>query len=197
MPASTGYLARLYRLVHPGRNPLARSWDRAEGYLLLALIIGVLVAVPFAVTRGSSAEVAGMRTVESEAGSRHRATAMLLQDAPVPPMASSGGVQTARTPAQWQLPDGSVRQGTVPVQAGLPRGTKVGVWLDGSGSAVSAPRTAGWATGQGIAAGGMFWLAVVFGGAVVFVMVRRVLGRFRMREWDREWERADRQWSGS
>src|SRR4051794_26810607 len=49
------YRVRIWRRLHPGGNPLARTSDRLEALLLIAVLLGTLLALPIAAAVGSDA----------------------------------------------------------------------------------------------------------------------------------------------
>ncbi|MFC4003258.1 hypothetical protein ACFS2C_15785 [Prauserella oleivorans] len=199
MPESATYLARLWRRIRVGRNPMARRADRVEGWLLAFALIAPLLALPVAVSAGSDGYARAVETVRQETHSRHQVTATLLADAEPSVGSSYGAVleRTARVRAEWPAPDGSVRTGMITTEPGYSTGSTVRIWLNESGGQTVEPRTAGWARWEGIAIAAMSWFAVVLPCAAGYGLARRVLDTRRLRAWDREWARIDREPSGS
>jgi hypothetical protein len=118
-----------------GRSELRRSHDRVEALivaLLIAIFIGALAAAPYF----------GFRLYQNErlaTAHLHRVTAKLLGDGP-----SEGTLSEGTVMARWREPDGQSRQGmlttlTAPAISGAPAGTRVQVWLAGSGRPVQPP----------------------------------------------------------
>ncbi|WP_199433780.1 Rv1733c family protein [Qaidamihabitans albus] len=192
------WAARLGWRIRPGRNPLVRGWDRLEGHLLLLVILVPLMVLPFAAALGSETYARESRVAATEASERHEALAVLVADAPATPLSAHGGASRDETSvlAEWRLPDGTRRTGTIRAEAGLPAGTEVPIWLDEDGDVVLAPRTATTAAWEGVAVAATLWLGAVAMCAMGFWLACRALDRRRFGQWEREWEDIDRQRSG-
>ncbi|MBO0806146.1 MAG: hypothetical protein J2P25_24120 [Nocardiopsaceae bacterium] len=163
--------------------------------LLLAGTISAAAAVaPFAIPAASGAvHAVAAGTQATERASRHRVNAVLLQGA-----SDSGGYsQNARVPtmATWRAPDGATRTGDVSAPAGTPKGGSVRVWTDSAGHLTSAPLTnseiAGQADLAGVAAAGGLAMLVLY----EMLIVRLILDRRRMAEWDADWALTEPTWS--
>ncbi|MFI9450787.1 hypothetical protein [Amycolatopsis sp. NPDC052450] len=199
MRAQPGIAATVWRRLHVGRNPLARSSDRLEAALVIGVVLLALLAVPIAVAIGSEAYEAGLRRAGEQAAERREATAVLVADAP-PAQARFDGVpveETVKVHARWSVPGGPVREGVVTVDPGLTTGKEIGIWLDAKGNAVEAPVTPSDVTGQGVGVGVTFWIVCVMLLTGVFLAGRSMLGRLRGAAWEREWRRVSENWTAA
>ncbi len=192
-------LQRLWRLMHLGRNPLARGSDRVEAVALLTVMLLALLAVPFAASAGSETRAQALETARQEMSSRHRGTAVLLANAPPRPYGDTRAVSRsgARVRVQWVLSGGSERTGFVRADYDTPAGSEVPIWLDDNGELTSAPTTPGDAARRAVGAAVSIWLATVVVLSAGFWLTRKGLDRLRHAQWAREWERIeqDRSWS--
>lgn len=197
-----GRIARFWRRIHLGRNPLARRSDRVEGALLLVVVLGLLIALPLAAFVGSNTYRGQLAVSVEQRASRHLTTATLIEDAPTPVPATDGaylsaGSGSAGVHARWALPGGAERVGTVPADPGATAGSQVPVWLSATGDPVPAPMTSSDATTTSVLAGIFAWLVIALGLAAVYWTTRLILDRRRALRWDREWLHAGDRWARS
>jgi hypothetical protein len=195
-----GHIARFWRRVRIGRNPLARPWDRIEGALLTTLVAGVVLALPLAAYVGSSNYADQMAISAREKLSRHSATAKVLMDAPPPALISEGvGVvnDNSTVAAQWVLSSGTVRTGDIPVPSGSLAGQTVPIWLTDTGEQAPAPRTRADAVTAGVFTGAFTWLGVTLLLAALYRGGCVILDRRRAAQWDRDWTNVAEQWTAS
>ena len=95
------WAGRVWRLLWPDRNPLRRRLDRIERLVLGGLVVGAIVAAPFAATASSHWAYVGAREAAREQlQTRHQTRPVLL--AP-PAGAMSGYTVNSLLPgrAQW------------------------------------------------------------------------------------------------
>ncbi|KAA9152994.1 hypothetical protein FPZ12_035730 [Amycolatopsis acidicola] len=195
-----GRVARFWRRIHLGRNPLARRSDRVEAAMLLVVVLGLLIALPLAGIVGAHTYSGQLAVSAEQRGSRHLSTATLLQDAPTPVPASDSaylgnGTGSAGTAAHWTVAGGAERFGTIAADPGTPAGTKVPIWLTDSGDPVPAPLTPSDAATTSVLAGIFSWLVAALALAAVYWMARFVLDRRRAVRWDREWAHVGDRWA--
>ncbi|WP_410605909.1 hypothetical protein [Amycolatopsis sp. lyj-90] len=181
----------LWRRIHPGRNPLARIWDRIEAVILVGGVAVALLGVPLAAAAGSEAYAAMMERSALETAARHSTTAFLLEDAPSARVGVDGtpSADTASVKARWTLPDGTYREELVTADLGASAGDGVTVWLDDAEAVVDPPVTPMDATSTGVGVGVGVWLIAVTLLAAGYLVARHLLDRARRAAWDREWER--------
>ncbi|WP_199432271.1 Rv1733c family protein [Qaidamihabitans albus] len=188
-------IGRWWRLLRPGRNPLARPSDRFEARLLVVLVLLALLAIPVAAAIGSETYTSRLDAARAESASREQVTAELLADALM-----SMGAPAARpphVPARWTLPDGTEHTGQVPAYSGATEGTEVTVWVDRSGAVTGAPTTTAGAAFEGVGAGLTIWLGFTVLCGVVFGVARLLVTRSHAQRWAQEWARVEREWSRS
>lgn len=185
---SSEILARVWRQLHPGDNPLVRRWDRAENCLLISIAVLALLAVPVLAAIGSTVHAQQLQIVAHQQTSRAPAVAELLDDAPGRSHAVRGEVdRSTDVRATWTSPSGARHEGDVSAPYGAKRGSEVDIWLDATGEPVSRPVTPVDAAFAAIAAAAGTWAALVTVLAVIFLAVRTLLNRARYAAWAREW----------
>jgi uncharacterized integral membrane protein len=197
-----GRIARLWRRIHLGRNPLARRSDRIEGAMLVVVIVGLLIALPFAVLIGSNTYRGELAVSAGQRASRHPATATLIGDAPTPVPATDGTYVTgnggaAGAPARWTVAGGAERTGTVAADPGATAGTQVPIWLSDAGDPVPPPMTPSDAATTSVLAGIFSWLVAALGLTTLYWLARLILDRRRAVRWDREWAHVGARWARS
>ncbi|RSM38024.1 hypothetical protein DMA12_34575 [Amycolatopsis balhimycina DSM 5908] len=193
MRGPSGRIARFGRRVHPGRNPLARAGDRVEALLLLLVVAGALLAIPFAAAFGSETYAAQTARAAQERATRQPATAVSLAAASGQPYSTDGaGAPAAQTtvPAAWFDARGARHTGDVLTDPGSPAGTRVPVWLDSRGELAGEPLSASTSAADGVFAAILLWVAITGALAALYGAGRFVLSRFYAAAWDRAWARA-------
>jgi len=189
------WLHRQVRGLRPDGNPLRRTTDRVETYLLAGLFVAAATGAPFAAQAASHAAYAGaLRAQQEQLATRHQVTAVLTKSAGT---TVSGYALSAYVPAEasWASVTGVPRSGEILAQAGSRRGTSVTVWTDQNGSLVSPPLATAQVVGQGQAAA----IGAVAGVVVVFLtgagFARYVLYRRRMAAWEADWQVTAPTWN--
>lgn len=188
-----GRIARFRRRLFPGRNPLARFGDRVEAALLVLVVAGALLALPFAAAFGSDTSAAQTARAEQERGTRHPATAISLAAAPTQTYSTDGaGAPADQTtvPAAWFDARGARHTGDVLADSGSPKGTHVSVWLDQRGELTTEPLSPSTSAADGVFAAILLWVGVTGGLAALYGLGRFVLDRLRSAAWDRAWAEA-------
>lgn len=182
-----GGLVRFVRRVRPDRNPLRRTADRLETFLLAGSIAAAAVAAPFAVPAAATASHAAAVSAQiAERATRHEITAVLQDRAPDVGDGYSPD-STVLVQATWRAPDGTIHAGQVMAPAGAPDGGPVLIWIDRTGHLTGPPLATSQIAGQADLAG-----AAAAGGLTVLVLcetliIRRVFDRRRMTAWDKDW----------
>jgi hypothetical protein len=181
------WLGRLVRGLRPDRNPLRRTSDRVETYLLAGLLVAALAGGPFAVQAASHAAYAGaLRAEQAQLAALHQVRAVITGAA-----GNDNSAYTLSTEvpvrAAWTTPAGEQRTADILVLAGTPKGAAVTIWTDAQGNLTNSPLQPSQVAGQGdVAALGaivaVFALYLCATGIVRYVMYRR-----RMAAWDADW----------
>jgi hypothetical protein len=193
MRGFSGRIARFQRRLYPGRNPLARFGDRVEAALLVLMIAGALLALPFAAAFGSNTYAAQTTRAEQERTTRHPATATSLAAAPTQTYSTDGaGAPADQTtvPAAWFDARGARHTGDVLADSGSPKGTHVSVWLDQRGELTTEPLSPSTSAADGVFAAILLWVGVTGALAALYGAGRFVLDRLRSAAWDRAWAEA-------
>jgi hypothetical protein len=187
---ATGRPVRLARLLI-GPNKLRRPSDRLEGLivaLLCAAFIAAMAAAPF---YGQWT----YRTQRGAAAQLHPATAVLVQRGPSPSYADSEATAIAR----WRAPDGRRLKGvlttlTAPGIPGAPAGSRVQVWLTGSGQPEQPPATPAEAMLSAVVLAMGAVCGVAVGLLICYWACRLALDRRRMAAWASEWKLTGPKW---
>lgn len=185
---------RVLRGLRPDRNPLRRTCDRVETYLLAGLFLASAAAAPFAAQAASRAAYAGaLRAQQEQLATRHLVPAELTQ---VTAVSNAGDLSTyVPVQATWTSVTGVRRAGQLVAQAGSKVGSTVPIWTDAAGNLVTAPLLASQVAGQG----DMAAIGVVSGLGALYLcevaIVRRVVNRRRMAAWDADWVVTARVWN--
>jgi hypothetical protein len=172
-------------------NPLRRTSDRVESWVLVLMTVVLVLGLPAAaVGAGLTAYESSMRTVRAQSAQRHAVTARVTSDV-------GGAAEEGKRPARvrWTDDDGTVRTGTTLVASGTREGATLRVWADRDGRLTTAPMTRLNATTTGWFVGGMTAIGVAAGLLAVRAGVRQVLDRRRYAQWDAEWELVEPRWS--
>jgi hypothetical protein len=180
-------LGRWLRGWRPDRNPLRRTCDRVETYLLAGLFAALAAAAPFAGQAASHAAYAGaLRAQRAELATSHQVRAELTELAGY---AYSGYTVSGYVPAlaTWTSAAGVRHTVQVMAPAGSKKGGTVTVWADSAGNPVSPPLLTSQVSGDGQAAAlgaiaglGAFYLAAA-------AAARGAANRRRMAAWDADW----------
>ncbi len=173
------------REMWPDANPLRRTCDRVEAWLLVTLLAVFMVGAPVAaVLAAGYVYASGVRAERAS----HLVVVTLLGNAQ-----QSNGLR-ATAPVGWITPYGGSLVGRVDVASDARAGSAARAWVDGSGRIVGEPlRGAGLARAVGIAAS----FAVVALAALLTVtarIARWALGRRRLAAWAADWRLTEPRW---
>jgi hypothetical protein len=184
------------RLWRPDGNPLRRTTDRVEGFVI-ALLIGTFLsgAPAAALAAGHAAAVGGSRTEQSQA-SWHRVSAVLLRKASARPHPMFQGSLDPLVPARWRAPDGTPRTGRVFAPEGATAGSTVQVWTNRAGRLTAAPVQHGDVVAGITLAASLAAIGVAAVLAVLGLLTRWLLDRRRLAAWHAHWELTGPQWTG-
>ena len=182
---------RLARLLL-GPNRLRRSSDRLEGLIVMLLSAVFVAAVAAAPWFG-----AHLYLTQIAAAARLRpAVAVLTQSGPSDSWIDTVGEATAR----WRMPDGRPKAGfltttTAPGITGARAGTRVPVWLSGSGQPQAPPVGAAETMFSSVvlAAGAVGGTAIAV--LICYALCRVALDRQRLAAWASEWSQIGPRWT--
>jgi hypothetical protein len=181
------WLGRLIRGLRPDRNPLRRTSDRVESYLLAGLLVAALAGAPFAVRAASHAAYAGaLRAEQAQLAALHQVRAVITG-----PAGNDNSGYTLSTEeavrAAWTTPAGERRTADILVLAGTPKGTAVTIWTDAQGNLSNPPLQPSQVAGQSDVAALGAIIAVVALYLCATGIVRSVMYRRRMAAWAADW----------
>ncbi len=168
-----------------GSNPLRRKVDRIEAGIFAGLLVMFLIGAPLlAVAAGwweHGAAVAEQRAQRSV----HLVTAVLLQD--VPDIVAGTGAWDAGALARWTASDGKSRVGLVLDTAGARAGSRLLIWVDGSGRPADPPLTSRDVRPRVITAAALALAAFAITLLAVAIWLRWLLNRRRLAGWGAAW----------
>lgn len=185
---------RVLRGLRPDRNPLRRTVDRVEAYLLGGLFVASVAAAPFAAQAASHAAYTGaLHAQHAQLATRHLVPAELTRPASAGSADELGSYVPVR--ATWTSVTGVRHAGQVMVPAGSRVGRTVTVWTDAAGNLVTPPLLASQVAGQGdmAAIGAVAGLGALY--LCEVAIVRRAVNRRRMAAWDADWVVTARAWN--
>lgn len=183
-----GTMVRRFTL---GSGPLKRGSDRLQFLLRLALLLSVLAAVPIALAVATATWTDLRVTADRQQATRHGEEATLLRDAP---LASATGQTVVPAAVSWTAPDGTRREGWVPVPPGMRSGHAVRVWVDDGGALTRRPMDRGAVTGEAVLTGSVTFLCVLVTAVGAHFLAVRLIDRYRARRWATEWAEVEPQW---
>lgn len=168
-----------------GSNPLRRKVDRIEAGIFAGLLVAFLIGAPLlAIAAGwweHGAAVAEQRAQRSV----HVVTAVLLQD--VPDIAAGTGTWDGGALARWPASDGKSRVGLVLDTAGAQAGSRLPIWVDGSGRPADPPLTRPDVRSRVIAAAALAPAAFAITLLAAAIWLRWLLNRRRLAGWGAAW----------
>ena len=187
---TTDQTLRWWRLAPWSRNPLMRATDRWDSVVAAVLITFILIVVPFAAAFGTVTYTGLNERSHAELQTRHAQSAVLIDDPRqvVVADAHNRSPETQdRATAQWTAPDGTLRSTAVETTPGTHRGDTVTVWVDTNGNVVAEPRSGVQNAVIAVSAALSVWAGAAVCSLLLYMGVRWMNGRSRMRQWDREW----------
>ena len=192
-----GRPARLARQMGLGRNPLRRRTDRIEALISAALLALFVIGAPLLGTSLGRWVHQGGLSEQRAQQSWHQTPARLLATAPVAPRYAFRLSWQNAVPvrAQWSSPAGQPRSGEVPAPPGSRAGQLVQVWVDGSGRVTGPPLRGAELTRRVAGAEVLAPLALGVVLLMVAFVVRWLLNRRRLREWEAGWASIGPRWS--
>lgn len=178
------------------RNPMRRRSDLVEAWTRVCTMIVLLVVTPLLTWLvGWETYRDGVTKEREERAVRHRAEAVLLQDAKE--VADAAGITpTVLVAASWRLPDGTERTGWVSAKVGTTRDTKVPIWINNDGLPTTPPRQHDETVAQTVATTILVPVVAALLALAAQLTVHTVLERRRLRQWQSGWLRVEPLWSG-
>lgn len=174
---------------------IRRRTDRVEDWTAWALLTAGLLVILFGCAFGIRLDDQLTARSRAEALDRTPTSAMLLEAAPT--IASAyATLSPVGVTATWEDRFGIAHTGIVDAPQGLDVGSRVPIWVDRSGAAVSAPTTTGDALVVSAIAAGLFIAAGLGLLALLWEVLRRVILAVNCAAWEREWRTVAPIWSG-
>jgi hypothetical protein len=174
-------------------NSLRRRTDKIAAYGGIGLLALFLAGAPIVgIGAGHWAYRAAMSKQQDQRSWR-QVTAVLLQTAPVEP--GSYDASNSWAPARWTPPGGHTRQGMISVPADTSAGSRVRIWVDGSGRWAGqplSPRIAAVRVAAAVVISTLM-LATVLAGVASFG--QWLLDRRRLAGWEAGWNSVESQWT--
>jgi hypothetical protein len=174
-------------------NELRRGSDRLESVMVFTLVMAFLAGAPLlGWWAGQQTYRTDLRAQRWEQEHTFEVEALLRAD----PVSSAGGRTGSMLTAQatWTAPDGSPRQGAVPVTPQDAAGARIRMWIDDRGTPRPPPPQR-----QPVSQGVMVGIGVVLCAAAATAGLHRigrtVLDRRRYLAWEREWLEVGPRWS--
>lgn len=174
-------------------NPLRRRTDRIAAYGAAGLLALFLAGAPvLAVAAGHWAYRVSTTEQQGQRAWRE-VTAVLLQPAPIEP--GYYDLSDSWAAARWTVPDRGTLEGLIPAAAGMPAGSRVRIWVDGSG------RWAGLPMGRPVTllrvVGAVTCAPILLAALLLGIgyVSRRVLDWRRLAGWEADWDSVGPRWT--
>lgn len=173
--------------MFPHGHPLVRPIDRFEARLVPLFVLLAVLAIPLALTVGSSVSQSQLTMAQTEANGRTETTATVLEDAPAASVGAAGVqiVHQTLVNASWRAGGLNEQTGVIQVPPGTLAGTEMTIWIDANGEVVPAPRTSADAVHLGVLAGIGFWIFSLVVLSSVYGVTHAYANHRRSEEWDR------------
>jgi hypothetical protein len=196
---AAGPIRRSLRRFTLGRGPLKRRSDRVQVLGRFLVVLSFLVAPLIAVAMTNAATTHLQRVADSEAAERSQVRAILIEDAGAPAPGQSDYGSSPGRPVQaravWTAPDGTSREGTVPVPPRTASGTAVQVWVDRDGDVTRAPLDPAGIAGTAAAFGLLPLIGVPLAFWAFYAVLCFALDAQRERRWGRDWAEVEPVWN--
>jgi hypothetical protein len=186
---------RLGRWLGLDGNPLRRRTDKVATWLMVQFLVVILIGVPlfgFAVFAWASRAGAAQQRAER---SWREVPAVLLRSGPASDPLADGAFGYSWVPARWTAPDGQVRSGDIPVEAGLATGRKVLMWVDAAGRPTDPPLTDRAVLARAASAAAVATAMLVIALSCLALIGRWLLDRRRLADWELAWAVVGPQWT--
>lgn len=182
------------------RNPLRRRSDVIQGWIGVGLLLVALAGTPLAMFKaGDAAHRHYSRSAQNQAETRHRTTAVLVEDARRHPEPGSAEARESRYPTKVRFtdPHGNTRTATTDVEPALPKGSIIGVWADTEGAITDPPLAPDQIRNRAMGSALIAALAVHATAAGAYATVCRIFERRNLAAWDSAWAGTAPRWTTS
>jgi hypothetical protein len=174
-------------------NSLRRRTDKIAAYRALVLLALFLAGSPVLAFCAGHWAYQVNTSEQQDQRSWHEVTAVLLQAAPIEP--GSYDMSDSPTLARWTPPARQPREGEISVPAGTRAGSRVRIWIDGSGRWAGlplSPRVAVVRVAAAVVTATLMLAAVL---AAVASAGQWLLDRRRLGSWETDWNCVGPQWT--
>ncbi len=168
-----------------GSNPLRRKVDRVEAGIFAGLLVTFLIGAPLLAVAAGWWEHGAAAAEQRSQQSVHLVTAVLLQD--VPDIVAGTGTWDAGALARWTVSDGRSCVGLVLDTVGAKEGSRLSIWVDGSGRQADPPLTGRDVRSRVITAAALAPAAFAITLLAVAIWLRWLLNRRRLAGWGASW----------
>jgi hypothetical protein len=176
-----------------GTSPLRRDVDRVEAGIFAGLLVAFLIGAPLLAVAAGWWEHGAAAAEQRAQRSVHLVTAVLLED--VPDIVAGSGAWDAGALARWMAPDGKSRVGVVLDVEGTKAGSRLRIWVDGSGRQADPPLTRRAAESRVITAAALASAAFAITLLAVGICLRWLLNRRRLAGWGTAWADIGPRWT--
>ncbi|WP_409467259.1 Rv1733c family protein [Streptomyces sp. HC307] len=182
------------------RNSLRRRSDLLQAWIGLGLLLAALAATPIAMFPvGDAAYHHYTRTAQHQAETRHRTTAVLLEDARRHPEPGSAEAKKTRYPTKVRFtdPNGHTHSATTDVQPALPKGSTIRVWAGTDGKITDPPLSPSQIRSRAMGSAIIAALGVHATAAAAYGTASRIIHRRNLAAWDTAWAETAPRWTTS
>jgi hypothetical protein len=176
-----------------GSNPLRRGVDRMEAGIFAGLLVAFLIGAPLLAAVAGWWEHDAAAAEQRAQRSVHLVTAVLLQD--VPDVVAGTGAWDAGALARWPASDGKSRVGLVLDVEGTKAGSRLQIWVDGSGRQTDPPLTRRGVESRVITAAALASAGFAITLLAMAICLRWLLNRRRLARWDMAWADIGPRWT--
>jgi hypothetical protein len=176
-----------------GSNPLRRDVDRMEAGIFAALLVAFLIGAPLLAVAAGWWEHGAAAAEQRAQQSVHLVTAVLLQD--VPDIVAGTGAWDAGALARWTAPNGKSRVGLVLDVGGTKAGSRLRIWVDGSGRQADPPLTRRGVQSRVITAAALASVVFTITLLAMAICLRWLLNRRRLAGWGMAWADIGPRWT--
>ena len=191
-----GRVRRTLRRAALTRDPRYRREDHLEGALLLAALPLAVLLLVVAVLSGTAFARHERAIAAAQLAERQRVPVVLLADTTVGEKPAGDTVVVVRLPvrAEWTLPDGTRRTGSVPTDTDAKAGQTVTVWMDATWNPVPPPADAASVRANGVVGGLVTFLLGGWLLIAAYSAACSVLDRRRLTGWEQDWATVEPRW---
>ncbi len=176
-----------------GSNPLRRDVDRMEAGIFAALLVAFLIGAPLLAVAAGWWSTARQRPSSARSSlctwSPRCYCRMSLTSWRAPARGDAGAL------ARWTAPNGNPRVGLVLDVGGTKAGSRLRIWVDGSGRQADPPLTRRGVQSRVITAAALASVVFAFTLLAMAICLRWLLNRRRLAGWGMAWADIGPRWT--